>query len=371
MCMSHRETDSKVCLRTPLRVLIYNSLGIQDDLASTISSLGYLVETQQDRKEALSQLEQRDFPVHLIRTDDQGTGLDFMVGVRLPRTTAFIAITNCAACESAVLSLRAGMRDYIVWPSTREELCHALSRVFEEVEQARFREDMLSMLTHDIKIPLSSILGYSSLVFDRETGELHERARDYVKIINSSGLKILALIDNFLTTNKIDSGKLHLCLEDLDLTEFLEEIAETFQTELDRHNLKLEVDVAPGLPPVEVDEGLLFRAVGNLLANACKFSPENTTVYMTALPHGINRDGEIVDGVTINVTNEGPGIGACDIPEIFDRFRRGQAQESIEGSGLGGYVVKSIAEAHGGFVNVESAPNRLTTFSICLPLKVL
>ncbi len=370
--MSHRETDSRVCLRTPKRVLIYDRPEVDDNLETVVREMGYAPETVTDLAAAIEQFEQRDFPLVLIRTDEAGSGLDFVCSAHSPKNTAVIAITSCAACESAILSLRAGARDYVVWPGLQEEMGYILKRVFEEVEHARFREDMLCMLTHDIKIPLSSILGYSTLIFEKESGSISPRAEDFVKIINSSGLKILSLIDNFLTTNKIDSGKLHLCLDDVNVGLFIHDLATTFQVEIDRHRLRLRLEIENDLPLLEADEGLLFRAVGNLLSNACKFSPEGTDVTISARAAMVAADkGCDVAGIAISVSNEGAGLSASEIPEIFERYRRGQAQGSIEGSGLGAYVVKSIAEAHRGTVCVESIPNRLTTFSICLPLNVV
>lgn len=366
--MTTRETDSNVCLRTPQRVLVYDVLQSIGDLPAIIADSGFAIEVITESAAALSQFHQRDFPVVLIRTDEQGAGLEFAREAHSAHHTVFIAVTDCAGCESAILSLRAGLRDYIVWPGNADEIIHALQRAFDEVEHARFRDDMLSMLTHDIKIPLSSILGYSALIFDKESGEFNPRAEEFVKIINASGLKILTLIDNFLTTNKIDSGRLHLCLEEIEVGPFLEDLAGTFQAEIDRHKLTLSLDIAIDLPRLEADEGLLFRAVGNLLSNACKFSPPGSQVMISA---NVHNQQDQPGGITIKVCNEGPGLNPAEIPEIFERFRRGRAQGSIEGSGLGAYVVKSIVEAHGGKVFVESEPNHLTTFSIYLPFKVV
>jgi signal transduction histidine kinase len=370
--MAHRETDSSVCLRTPSRVLIYDAWDSTAGLAALIAAGGYDVQRLSDRHRALEEFHSRDFPLVLVRTNINGEGLDFVSQAHAPRNTIFIAVTDCMGCESAVQSLRAGMRDYVVWPGSAEEIRHALQRAFEEVEHARFREDMLSMLTHDIKIPLSSILGYSSLIFDKDTGELSPRAQDFIKIISASGLKILTLIDNFLTTNKIDSGRLHLCLDEISLAPFLDDLANTFEVEMDRHNLALSLNVPHDLPAIEADEGLLFRAIGNLLSNACKFSPPGSQVSITAYVSSLPGSNECeLPAVAIEVCNEGPGLSPHEIPEIFERFKRGRAQGSIEGSGLGAYVVKSIAEAHGGKVEVTSVPNELTRFSIYLPLKVV
>jgi len=370
--MACRETDSHVCLRTPARVLIFDETGSTAALAELVAENGFAVEQCHSLKSALDQFHQRDFPLVLIRTDEGGSGLEFISQAHAPRSNICIAVTDCMGCESAIRSLRAGVRDYVVWPGCGEEIIHSLSRALEEVEHARFREDMLAMLTHDIKIPLSSILGYAALIFDEHSHELHPRSHEFVKIISASGLKILSLIDNFLTTNKIDSGRLHLCLEEVSLQPFLEDLASTFRAEIERHNLSLQLSVEHELPPLEADEGLLFRAVGNLLSNACKFSPAGSEIQIKARHSMLESAGHGPSpAICIDVCNEGPGLGPEEIPEIFERFRRGRAQGSIEGSGLGAYVVKSIVEAHGGTVTVTSVPNGLTMFSICLPFKVL
>lgn len=368
--MAHRETDSPVALRTPPRILIYDPGRSAVELIDAIADWGYSVEAAHTLDDGLEQFHQRDFPVVLVRTDEQATNLEFPRSLKASRHVIFLAITTCMNCESAVKSLRAGMRDYILWPGRTDEIREALARSFEEVEVARFQDDMLSMLMHDIKIPLSSILGYSTLIVDKESGELHPKTPSFARIINSSGLKILTLLDNFLTTSKIDCGRLHLCLTNLRLQPFLEDLADTFHAELERHNLRLLVSCDGAVPAVEADEGMMFRAMGNLLSNACKFSPPHSEITIsTARSRLESLDGEESPAVVIEVCNPGPGLTPSEIPEIFERFRRGRAQGTIEGSGLGTYVVKSIVEAHGGKVAVESVPNQLTRFMVYLPLK--
>lgn len=366
--MPHRQTDSDVCFRTPSRVLIYSEPWIPDGFDSLVAEAGYHVESAECAVKALEQFQQRDFPLVLVRTDMTCRGLDFVEQAHPMKSSAFIAVTNCAGCESAVRSLRAGARDYVVWPGNFEEIRFALARAFGEVERCRFKEDMLSMLTHDIKIPLSSIIGYSSLVFNNKSGQVNDRAQDFVRIINSNGNKILQLIDNFLTSHKIESGKLHLNLDDLDISLFFCDIISTFQAELDRHNLSVTLEIESHLPLIEADEALLFRAVGNLLSNACKFSPNGGAITISARALQGNAGG--CSALQIAISNPGPGIEPADISEIFERYTRGHAQGSIEGSGLGAYVVKSIVEAHGGTIGVSSVANGLTTFIVNLPFQV-
>lgn len=368
--MAPRELDSPAAHRTPLRILLYDPDRSAVSLPGTIAAWDYNVESVHTMESALEQFHERDFPIVLIRTDEQAANLEFARRIKATRHVVFLAVTTCMNCDAAVKSLRAGMRDYILWPGRTDEIREALARSFEEVEVARFQDDMLSMLMHDIKIPLSSILGYSTLIVDKESGELHPKTPSFARIINSSGLKILTLLDNFLTTSKIDCGRLHLCLNKLRLKPFLEDLADIFQAELERHHLRLLLSCDDTVREVEADEGMMFRAMGNLLSNACKFSPPHSEITIsTSRGHLQNADGEESPAVIIEVCNQGAGLTPSEIPEIFERFRRGRAQGTIEGSGLGTYVVKSIVEAHGGKVAVESVPNQLTRFMVYLPLK--
>jgi signal transduction histidine kinase len=286
------------------------------------------------------------------------------------KDTAFVAFTGLASLASAVKALRLGFRDYIVWPQEADLLDSRLKQLLAEVETARFREDMMCMITHDIKIPLSSILGYSALLVDKASGRLHVRAGEFARIIQGNALRIQALIENFLTTCKIDSGKLYICYRQVDLRRLLEDVAETFQVEVARHDLNLVLELAH--EPVETggDESLLFRAIGNMVGNACKFTPGGGTITLGMKRISAQHSPLGQDCVEIFVSNPGAGIMGDELDSVFERFHRGEGHGAAEGSGLGAFVLKSIIQAHEGDVRAVSIPNQLTTFSAYLPLKL-
>jgi signal transduction histidine kinase len=189
-----------------------------------------------------------------------------------------------------------------------------------------------------------------------------------VQTIRSNGLKILNLIDNFLTSCKIEAGKLTIYFREVNLEYLIEDLTNMFQVELEKNQLHLVTDLTTPLPLVSGDENLLFRAVGNVLSNACKFTPEAGTirVHTAVLEPTENPLG--VRAVLLRVSNTGPGIAAEDLDSIFDKYQRSRNHAGVEGSGIGSYVLHRVVEAHGGCVTVESQPNDLTTFSLYLPV---
>lgn len=370
--MAHRETESPVALRTPRRILLL-SHHTDSRLIETLHVAHYEVALYHDLPQAIQAYTERDYPVILLEITRDPQHLQFLHQLHGAPHSLAIALTGCSACQSAIDSLKAGARDYLTWPGNPEELLLSIEKAFNDIARKRFKEDMLSMLTHDLKIPLASIIGYSTLLYDAPQAPdaataLPAHIHQHARIIHACALKIQSLLDNFLTGCKVDSGRLQLSLDHVSLPVFLQDLIDTFQVELDRHHHSIIAEIAPDLPPVEADEPLLFRAVANLISNASKFSPPGSEIlvqcYPTSLPHNQQ------PAIRIAITNPGPGLPPDDILELFERFRRGHAHHSIEGSGLGTYVVKSIAEAHGGTVNSKSEPNGLTTFDIILPIQV-
>jgi signal transduction histidine kinase len=122
----------------------------------------------------------------------------------------------------------------------------------------------------------------------------------------------------------------------------------------------VDLDIEPGLPALEVDADLVSRAIGNLIDNAIKYSPDGQPVEVAAIPN--------VDGVRLTVTDRGVGIPPRELPRIFEKFTRvnDPAVEGVDGSGLGLPIVRAIARAHGGDAWAESVPGEGTTVNLVL-----
>jgi two-component system, sensor histidine kinase and response regulator len=352
------------------RVLVIDD---EQRMANSIRSLlagsGYVVDVAYGGREGLRKLSEEDYQVCItdLRMNDLD-GFDVMRSIGNRRTIAFIVITGHASTESAIEALHHECFDYITKPFDYDVLRGSVQRAFEKVEAVRFRDDMISMITHDIKIPLSSIIGYGSLIFDKETGQLNPRAKEFVQAINSNGVKILSLIDNFLTSCKIEAGKLSLFPRDVNINYLIEDLLCLFHVDLERNQQALRTDLDANLPAVVGDETLLFRAVSNVISNACKFTPQHGEITLRTARCAACESPLEEDCVLIEVSNSGPGILPEDLPRIFEKYRRSRNHRGIEGSGIGSYVLRYIVEAHGGRVMLHSVPNSLTSFRIFLPI---
>lgn len=361
--------DGIDAIRSRRILVIDDEQRMANSIRALLTTSGYHVDTAYSGREGLRRLAEEDYQVVItdLRMSDLD-GFEVMRSIGHRRNIAFIVITGHASTESAIEALHQQCFDYITKPFDFEVLKASVERAFEKIEAIRFREDMISMITHDIKIPLSSIIGYSTLVFDKQTGELNPRAREFVQTINSNGVKILSLVDNFLTSSKIEAGRLSIFPREVNLNYLIEDLLCVFQVDIERNQLTLRTALASELPVVTGDENLLFRAVSNVLSNAVKFTPRNGEITLTTAVVEPEASPVGARCVLIEVSNTGPGILPEDLPRIFEKYRRCRNHRGIEGSGIGSYVLRSVVEAHHGRVIAISTPNELTTFSVFLPI---
>jgi signal transduction histidine kinase len=231
-----------------------------------------------------------------------------------------------------------------------------------EAQNARLRQseelksELVSIVSHEVRTPLASVLGFTSLLLHREVDP--ETRRDYLEIIDAQGRRLAALLDDFLNVQRIEEGRLDLAEDHVDVAALLREQTQLFRAESPRHSLALRVDSGP--LPVRGDANRLAQVVGNLLSNAIKYSPEGGVVEVV---------GEDEDGVVrISVQDEGVGIPEDQQERIFTKFFRGDAAASgIAGSGLGLAFARAVVEAHGGRISFKSEVGRGSTFWVELP----
>lgn len=340
-----------------------------ESLRTLLNSCGYDVDVAFSGREALEKLQSRDYPVVVtdLKMDDLD-GFEIMRASGESRHVAFILITGHASTESAIEAVHHKAFDYLPKPFEFDNLRRTVERAFAAVEAERLRDDLISMITHDIKIPLSSIIGYASLIFDKNSGQINPRAKEFVQTIYSNALKILSLIDNFLTSCKIERGKLSLFPRQVNVNFIVEDLVSVFQADAERKNLRVELELDVNLPPIEADENLLYRAISNIVSNAYKFTPVGGMIRIATrfVPSAESPLAE--DGIKIEVANSGPGIPEEDLEGIFEKFRRSHVHGGIEGTGLGLYIASNVVNAHKGRIEVTSRPNELTTFRIFLPM---
>ena len=179
------------------------------------------------------------------------------------------------------------------------------------------------MITHDIKIPLTSIIGFASMIYDVENNALHPRARDFAETIQCNGQKVLELIENYLTTCRVEAGTLKAEPNPVDLPQMVQEILEVTSIEARRHNRQFEV-TTEGVPnAVRLDGVLVYRALSNLIQNAIKYTAKDGVIRIRVSLLKAEESGQHVPTILIEVTNpveEAPPDGFGE--QIFYRYQR-------------------------------------------------
>jgi len=239
--------------------------------------------------------------------------------------------------------------------------------ITERKSLERQRADFYAMVTHDIKSPLMSILGYSELLearperYDEETNEI-------ISSIHHSGEKLQHLVEDFLAVSRIGAGKLDLKVVPTDISETLKDAHKELKTAIQKKRLSFYADIGEGLPEkVMMDPKLIHRAVYNLLQNAINYTPSGGEITLKA---EFVEDGG-ASYVAVSVTDNGPGISADEQARVFDKYYRSPRAAGIKGTGLGLSIVKAVAEAHGGRVELDSEPGRGSVFRLFLPARSL
>ncbi|OGO40963.1 MAG: hypothetical protein A2W36_00900 [Chloroflexi bacterium RBG_16_58_14] len=225
-------------------------------------------------------------------------------------------------------------------------------------ELDRIKSDFVSAVSHDLRSPLTAILGYVELI--EKAGMVNEQQREFIRRIQLSVQNITALINDLLDLGRIEAG-FDAGKETISLAAVIEYTVDAFQGRLREKSLILKSEVQKDLPTVFGNPVRLRQLLSNLLANAIKYTPPFGEVYLRALLEG--------DQILLQVRDSGIGIPSSDLPYIFDRFyRASNVSMDIPGTGLGLAIVRSIVDNHHGRIWVESKSGEGTTFSILLPV---
>lgn len=253
---------------------------------------------------------------------------------------------------------------YLLKPWREHELQAAITVALHKHKMnkalAQHQTDFLAMLTHDIQNPLQLVLGYADILAEElNAGDLHQ-ARELLDQMRDNILSTSDLVANYSALLAIEGGPILLVSERVQINEILKQVEARYVAEARRRGLNLETKLADNLPLVEGDASALQRVFANLIHNALKFTPQGGGVRITSY-----RDGQTV---AVSVTDTGPGIPPEEIPALFEKYWRRKRHAHQEGSGLGLFIVKSLVEAQGGRVDVESTLGMGACFKLSLPV---
>jgi two-component system NtrC family sensor kinase len=221
----------------------------------------------------------------------------------------------------------------------------------------RIKSEFVTTVSHDLRSPLTAILGYVELI--ERAGTVNDQQREFIRRVRLSVDHMTRLVADLLDLGRIEAG-LDTSLEVTPIAVLARYALDGLRSGAEMKQQKVTTVLADDLPMVRGDPYRLRQMIGNLVENAIKYTPAGGEISVAALPEG--------DQVILRVSDSGPGIPAADQPYIFDKFfRASNVPDDSGGTGLGLSIVKSIVDSHQGRIWVDSQLGKGTTFTVVLP----
>jgi PAS domain S-box-containing protein len=253
--------------------------------------------------------------------------------------------------------------------SDRQEFLGTISifrDITHQVEVDRLKSEFVATVSHELRTPMTPIKGYVEFLLMGGAGELNPQQLEFVNVIKTNIDRLSILVNDLLDVSRIESGKVALNFQPINMDEVVEEVLEVIQqrSDEDARPVSFDVNIPTNLPSVYGDAERVSQIVTNLVDNAYKYSPENSTVTINL--------HEVAGAVQLDVIDQGIGIFPDEQDKIFERFYRGENHlvMATSGTGLGLPIVKELVEMHNGEIWVRSTgvPGEGSTFSITLPI---
>jgi two-component system sensor histidine kinase KdpD len=326
------------------------------------------------------QLQQNDIPAQMQDLDQGIAQWAFdraqpagMGTNTLPSSAYFYLPLVAPMRTRGVLALKPDDRRWLMVPEQRQYLdtfaalaAIALERVhyievaqdaLVKMESERLRNSLLAALSHDLRTPLTSLIGLSeSLTMSKPP--LAPLQQDMTRALHDEALRMSQLVANLLDMARIQSGEVKLDLQWQAVEEVVGTALRACQSFTDRHVVRTAL--APSLPLVRFDAVLIERVLSNLVENATKYTPPGSTITIAAECHG--------DALQLTVSDNGPGLPPGQEEAIFDKFTRGERESATPGVGLGLAICRAIVEAHHGRIHATTSPAGGAAIVLRLPL---
>lgn len=264
-----------------------------------------------------------------------------------------------------VVSLRKSRNELKQWGKDMEK---RVEKRTEELEHAnlklqeldRLKSMFIASMSHELRTPLNSIIGFTGIILQEMSGEINEEQRKQLTLVKNSGSHLLNLINDVIDISKIEAGKVEIIIEEFDLSVLAQEIKDSFAVAVDKKGLKLSLETPPTLL-MESDERRAKQILVNFISNAIKFTDRGEIEIKL-----VKKDKT----AEISVRDTGLGVKKEDMNKLFKDFSRIPIKDrTIEGTGLGLYLSKKIADLLGGGIKAESEFGKGSIFTLILPLK--
>lgn len=237
--------------------------------------------------------------------------------------------------------------------------------LYEAVKAANLaKSEFVSMVSHELKTPLTSIRGYTDLMMTGLTGPISDRQKEYMETIINNVARMMGLIKDLTDISRMDTGQLSVNLEPMPFANVMSETLASVQALADEKDIRIHLEMPTDLPLVMGDHSRLVQVLTNLMSNACKYSPPKTNVQVMVRRDELLVDGQETGVIRCAVKDSGYGIAPEDQEKLFTKFFRSQDPNvrMASGTGLGLFITKGIIEMHGGELTFESALGEGTTF---------
>ncbi|MEM7759211.1 MAG: hybrid sensor histidine kinase/response regulator [Cyanobacteria bacterium P01_A01_bin.40] len=337
-----------------------------------------------------NQLKQQQFDLILLDLtlpDSQGlSSVELLVNNF--STLPIVVLTNTNDNQLAIEAVRQGAQDYLVkrkinidvlvrsiqyaierqkaselLRETNENLINQIQQKTSELMKAKeinhFQSELVSMFSHDFRNPLTTVLSCTELLHNKNDLLSQERKLYLFQMLRNASKNMMQLVDEMLLVGQTESDTFQCNLTQLDLKLFCLELVEQLQFNADKRQIELIFNAKGPIEQSAWDESLLRHILGNLLANAIKYSTDGSKVLFELIP----QEQEVI----FRIQDWGIGIPLEDIQKLFEPFHRASNVGKIPGTGLGLAIVKSCVEAHQGQISLNSKVDRGTTITVALP----
>lgn len=236
--------------------------------------------------------------------------------------------------------------------------------ISKEIEAERVKNEFISTVSHELRTPMTSIKGYTDLLFMQAAGPITDGQRKFLTVIKSNADRLAILVNDLLDISRIETGRIRLDRQPTDTGKVIQDVVAALSKQADEKRLALTTKIRANLPPVYADKSRLTQILTNLVDNACRYTLEGGKITVTARRTG--------DKVQVDVADTGIGISPEDQKKVFDRFYRADdpVVQETGGTGLGLAIVKSFVEMQGGTLWLKSELGKGSTFSFTVPIAV-
>jgi len=358
-----------------IRILVVDDdevdcLAAKRALADSPLPVTFEVETAGTMAKGVDKLKKGRFDVALFDLGlPDSSGLETVKGaVSAAGEIPIVVLTGLADDQTGIAAINLGATDYLVkGPAIESMLGRTLLYSLEHKKVERklkealaAKADLVNMVSHDLRIPLTAIKEGIDIVGSGEAGAVNEEQKDFLDLAKRNVERLTRLITDFLDFEKIDADKQQFNIVENNINELAKDVYKTMGPVAKQKGLDLRVELEEGLPKTEFDYDGITRVVTNLVSNALKFTTEG------GITIGTRKDET---GVEVSIADTGCGISKEDLGNLFKKY--GQIKSTkvkdIEGTGLGLAISKLIIEHHKGKIWAESAPGKGTTFYFYLP----